>query len=434
MVLGLIMNVVFFMCFLDSASLLIGLMILFFFSLLFMGCGCNTQELVGIVSCDFVACSMVCLSLYVVSLMMMMGLGVKRENLLMLMNLVMVGALILAFCVSNFFLFFFFFESCLIPVMLMILFWGYQPERLQAVSYMVIYTSAGAFPFLFGISSLVYSGMSDAMNSLTNCFNKEVCFFYWFFLMGFFVKLPMFPFHLWLPKAHVEAPVFGSMILAGVLLKLGGYGLIRFLCVSVVPMESFSFCLLLSASLFGGFLTSMISMVQVDLKSLIAYSSVGHMSLVMFGIMSNSLVGFYGAVVLMIGHGLCSSGLFSLIWIFYNVSGSRSVVLNKGFLKLFPALVLACFVLSIGNMSAPPTASFLGEILLLMSCAATSWWFLFVFGLISFVGAVYSLYLYGCCCHGKSSEMVSMKNVIVFKDLLVLLLHCLPLNLLFVVF
>nr|YP_009681473.1 NADH dehydrogenase subunit 4 [Mytilisepta keenae]QDO71856.1 NADH dehydrogenase subunit 4 [Mytilisepta keenae] len=430
MVLGFLVSLVGLLVLKDVKASLVGFAVILFFSMILLGSSSMHYELLGIFNLDFLASSMICLTLYVVSLMVMMSLKVKRVSLMNFMNLSIGVVLVCVFTVSNFFFFFFFFESSLIPIVFMLIFWGYQPERLQAVNYMVIYMSAGSFPFLFGLSNLVSSGLSDSMSSMYNSVFKSCCWFYWFYLMGFFVKLPMFPFHLWLPKAHVEAPVVGSMILAGVLLKLGGYGIIRFLGCMMVPLFSGSFCVLVSVALFGGFLASVMCLMQVDLKSLVAYSSVGHMSLMVFAL-CQSEVSFYGCIILMVGHGLCSSGLFCLVYMFYCVSGSRSVILNKGFLFKIPAFVLCCFILGVSNMGAPPSLGFVGEVLLFMSCSMVSYWFVFVFCLMSFMSACYSLYLYGVSCHGKEDSLLYLSISLSFKDLFVLFLHIFPLVSLF---
>lgn len=168
---------------------------------------------------------------------------------------------------------------------------------------------------------------------------------------------------MWLPKAHVEAPVAGSMLLAGVVLKLGGYGLLRFILVIQVRLRRVFFVLLLRVNLAGGFYAGLACVRQVDLKCLVAYSSVAHISLVLLGVLSNTLLGVIGAIIIMVGHGLCSSGLFRYVNAIYKMSHSRLLVINKGGLLFCPVLVLMCFLLRSRNMAAPPSLNLFGEIL-----------------------------------------------------------------------
>lgn len=173
----------------------------------------------------------------------------------------------------------------------------------------------------------------------------------------------MYPFHLWLPKAHVEAPVAGSMLLAGVVLKLGGYGLLRFIGVMQINLRRLFYVLLLLVNLAGGLYAGLACVRQVDLKCLVAYSSVAHIRLVLLGVLRNTLVGVMGAILIMVGHGLCSSGLFRYVNVVYKIRHSRLLVINKGGLLICPRLVLMCFLLRSRNIAAPPRLNLFGEIL-----------------------------------------------------------------------
>lgn len=192
------------------------------------------------------------------------------------------------------------------------------------------------------------------------------------YTLGFLVKLPVFPFYLWLPKAHVEAPLAGSIILAGLLLKLGGYGLIRLNRLIVSPLGETFYILFVTCGLVGGVITSLICLQQRDLKALVAFSSIGHMRLVFLGRVSNYSWGLSGALVLMLGHGLCSSGMFVGVDGIYQSSGSRSMAINKGFLVLSPAFSLMFFIVAVGNIPAPLSLNLFGEVLVISVGAVRS--------------------------------------------------------------
>nr|WBU94052.1 NADH dehydrogenase subunit 4 [Drosophila paulistorum] len=381
---------------------------------------------------DMLSYGLIMLSLWICSLMLLASESVNKynnyKNLFLLNVVLLLLLLILTFSSMNLFMFYLFFESSLIPTLFLILGWGYQPERLQAGIYLLFYTLLVSLPMLIGIFYLM-NKMGTMNFYLMNNFMFNYDLLYFCMLCAFLVKMPMFLVHLWLPKAHVEAPVSGSMILAGIMLKLGGYGLLRVLSILQLMNLKYGF-IWISISLVGGVLVSFVCLRQMDLKALIAYSSVAHMGIVLAGLLVMSYWGLSGSYTLMIGHGLCSSGLFCLANISYERLGSRSLLINKGLLNFMPAMALWWFLLSSANMAAPVTLNLLGEISLLNSIVSWSWVSMIMLSLLSFFSAAYSLYLYSFSQHGKIfSGVYSFSNGKI-REYLLLLLHWLPLNLL----
>nr|APT41449.1 NADH dehydrogenase subunit 4 [Micropygomyia cayennensis] len=391
----------------------------------------NWNKISYLFSVDYLSYGLILLSLWIIGLMMMASEKIfyfmKQEKLFMFMLLLLLILLMATFSTMNIFLFYLFFEGSLIPTFFLILGWGYQPERLQAGLYLLFYTLLASLPLLITIMYL-YMKFYSLDYFFYLMINEFSLYIYISLILAFLVKMPMFMVHLWLPKAHVEAPIAGSMILAGVLLKLGGYGLIRVFMI----IQEFSIkmnYIWVSISLIGGSLVSLLCLCQTDMKSLIAYSSVVHMGIVIGGVMTMTYWGYSGAYGLMIAHGLCSSGLFCLANIVYERSGSRSLLINRGLLTLMPSLALWWFLLSSMNMAAPPSLNLLSEISLLNSIVMWSWMSMIMLFFISFLGAAYTLYLYAYSQHGKFMINYGLA-ISSIREYLLLLLHWLPLNLL----
>nr|YP_010952873.1 NADH dehydrogenase subunit 4 [Quadrella coronata]WMQ53293.1 NADH dehydrogenase subunit 4 [Quadrella coronata] len=383
---------------------------------------------------DYISYMMIFLSVWIMSLIIMSSEKVnwvnKFKSSFIVVNMLLLLCLVFTFCCLDYLLFYIMFEISLIPTLILILGWGYQPERIQAGVYMFFYTLSFSLPLLSSLLYLYFSSGSLEI-LLSECMVSEVQYssMVWYFvtMWAFLVKFPIYIFHLWLPKAHVEAPVAGSMILAGILLKLGGYGVIRVLILFQSVGSKFNW-LWVGLSLMGGIFTSLMCLRQMDMKALIAYSSVAHMSLVICGLMISSFWGVMGGMVVMVGHGLCSSGLFCLSNIIYERMGSRSLLINKGMLCFMPSMSLWWFLLSVSNMASPPTLNLVGEISLILS--VVSWSKLSIMGLslLSFFSAAYTLYLYSLSQHGLFFNSLYSCCSGKVREYLVLFLHWMPLN------
>nr|ALO64769.1 NADH dehydrogenase subunit 4 [Andrena bicolor] len=363
----------------------------------------------------------------------MMGIILKvidnEEFLCIFVNLLLTLVLLLTFSSLSFLMFYFFFEISLIIVYVIILKWGMGVMRLISGYYFMFYTLFFSLPLLVFVLYLIYDYSSSMMLTLEfiNIYMNK--YLYLYMCMGFLLKIPMFVFHGWLLKAHVEAPVFGSMVLASILLKLGTYGMLRFLMIFYLNSVYLSKYILIF-SIIGGIYISLICLRQIDLKVLVAYSSVVHMSLLLSGMFTLLKLGFLGSYILMISHGLCSSGLFYLVNVFYSETNSRLMLVNKGLLICMPSMSMLWFFMCSSNMASPVSLNLVGEILLMMSLVV---WMKFIFLFLIFYGFfsfIYTLYMYSYVCHGTSNLLLKMGGGVVI-NYFILLVHWIPLNFLF---
>lgn len=324
--------------------------------------------------------------------------------------------------------FYIFFEGSLIPIYLLIMGWGYQPERLQAGIYLLLYTIFASLPLLISIIYIgeLLGGYNFSILSL--CFSSSYWVGFWFFfsIFAFLVKLPAFYVHLWLPKAHVEAPVAGSIILAGVLLKLGCYGIIRLIGFFEGKVNLLR-RILVSLGLLGGLIVRFICLRQVDLKALIAYSSVRHIGLALGGLGRWGLWGYRSCLYTCVAHGLCSSGLFFLSGVIYERRGSRRILINKGILEMIPRMSFWWFIYCIGNMAAPVVLNLVGELGLIGRILRFSFFSIVFLIFFSFIGACYRLYLFSSTQHGIYFSGIRSLSDGLVREYLVLLLHFYPL-------
>nr|ACJ43631.1 NADH dehydrogenase subunit 4 [Echinotriton chinhaiensis] len=358
----------------------------------------------------------------------------SRQRTYLIMLTLLQISLITAFSSTELIMFYIAFEATLIPTLVIITRWGNQTERLNAGTYFLFYTLAGSLPLLIalltlqttmGSLSLTLINMMDPMMT-QNSSNKIL----WLAcLLAFMVKMPLYGVHLWLPKAHVEAPVAGSMILAAVLLKLGGYGIIRITVVLAQLTKEMSYPFMILA-LWGVVMTSLICMRQTDLKSLIAYSSVSHMGLVIAATMIQTPLSMTGAVILMISHGLISSALFCLANLNYERTHSRTLLLTRGAQTILPLMATWWLLANLSNMALPPSMNLWGELTIILSLFNWSPWTILITGTATLITASYTLYMFLMTQRGPTPPHLNSLSPSHTREHLLMALHLFPMALL----
>lgn len=338
----------------------------------------------------------------------------KKINLYIGLLLIMEGLILIVFSVLDLIIFYVFFESVLIPMYLIMGIWGSRERKVKAGYYLFLYTLFGSIWMLLSILVMYWEvGTFNYETILLEGIREEKQYLLWLGLfIGLGVKVPMVPVHIWLPEAHVEAPTVGSVILAGVLLKLGTYGMIRFL-IPLLPVGTEYFIpFVYVLSIIGVIYGSLSAIRQADMKRVIAYGSIGHMSITIIGIFSGVALGNAGGILQMISHGLVSGGLFLCVGVLYERHHSRLIKYYSGVVSVMPLFSILFLILMMGNIGLPGTSSFVGELLVIIGVLGVNKLVGLLGGSSMILGGVYSLWLYNRVVFGNiNSMLVSARDI-----------------------
>jgi len=327
----------------------------------------------------------------------------SKAKLYYILFIFMEICLIFVFCVRDILLFYIFFESILIPMFILIGVWGSRERKIRAAYLFFLYTLIGSLLMLMAVIYIyVNYGTTQYESLLTSSFSITEQKLLWLgFFSSFAAKVPMLPLHLWLPEAHVEAPTAGSVLLAGILLKLGSYGFIRYSLV-LFPAASYYFSpFIYTLSILGIIYTSLTAIRQTDLKRIIAYTSVAHMNLVMIGIFSFNVIGIEGAIIQSLSHGFVSSALFLLIGVIYDRYHTRVIKYYSGLTHTMPLFSLIFLIFTMANIAIPGTSSFVGEFLILIGSFAVNTTAVFFGAFTLILGGAYSLWIFNRLAYGN---------------------------------
>jgi len=319
----------------------------------------------------------------------------KRVKEYMIAFLILETLMIGVFCALDIVLFYTFFEASLIPMFIIIGVWGGK-RRVYASFKFFLYTLLGSVLMLLAIMAMFWqAGTTDIPTLMAYDFPEDMQFWLWLaFFASFAVKMPMWPVHTWLPDAHVEAPTAGSVILAGILLKMGGYGFLRFSLPMFPDASAYFAPLVFTLSVVAIIYTSLVALMQEDMKKLIAYSSVAHMGFVTMGIFSMNIEGVQGAIFQMLSHGLVSGALFLCVGVVYDRLHTREIAAYGGLVNNMPRYAVVFLIFTMGNVGLPGTSGFVGEFLTMMGAFRANTWVAFFAAIGVILSAAYALWLY----------------------------------------
>lgn len=337
----------------------------------------------------------------------------KKMHEILIYLFLLQWSVLAAFSVLDILGFFIFFETTLIPIYFIVLIWGSRERKVRASYLISVYTFFGSIFMLFNVLYL-YSktGVTNYIYLLTLNFTTEDQKFLWItFFIAFAAKIPMFPLHIWLPEAHVEAPTLGSVLLAVLLLKLGTYGIIRFLLPLFPEGTIFYSSIINTFAILSIIYTSLTAIRQIDIKKIIAYASIGHMNAVLLGIISLNPENLEGAIFQMLSHGIVSGALFFCVGSFYKRYKVRSLKYFGGFMRTYPLLSLIFLLFSMANISFPGTSSFVGEFVIFLGLMGNNSFIVFLASINMITGAVYTLWAYNRIAFGNLKNLIIKENL-----------------------